>query len=125
MRCILIDDDEEEIDIFRHAIKNLGFEAGFHGYTSFHAALNNLTDSSGFPDYIFVDGFLNQLTGKEILQRIKADNTLSKIPVIIYSGYVSDSDQEELTGLGAYAVMRKPSSITQLTEQLNELLKGR
>ncbi len=125
MRCILIDDDEEEIDIFRHAIKSLDFEAGFHGYTSFPAALNGLADSSGFPDYIFVDGFLNQLTGKEILQRIKADSTLSKIPVIIYSGYVSESDQEELTDLGAYAVMRKPSSITQLTEQLNTLLKGR
>lgn len=125
MRCILIDDDEEEIDIFRHAIKNLGFETTFDGYTSFHAALSNLTDSNGFPDYIFVDGFLNQLTGKEILQRIKADSKLSQIPVIIYSGYVSESDQEELTGLGAYDVMRKPSSISQLTEQLSALLKGR
>jgi DNA-binding response OmpR family regulator len=125
MRCILIDDDEEEIDIFRHAIKSIGFEAGFHGYTSFHAAMNDLTDPTGFPDYIFVDGFLNQLTGKEVLQHIKANRALSKIPVIIYSGYVSESDQEELTGLGAYAVMRKPSGIAQLSKQLNALLKGR
>jgi|GEM_PF-3816599 CheY-like chemotaxis protein len=124
MRCILIDDDEEEIDIFRHAIKSLDFEAGFNGYTSFHEALKSLDDSGSFPDYIFVDGFLNQLTGKEILQRIKADSTLSKIPVIIYSGYVSESDQEELTSLGAYAVMRKPSSISQLTQQLTALFKG-
>ena len=125
MRCILIDDDEEEIDIFRHAIKSLGAEASFKGYTSFPEALNDLTDSTRLPDYIFVDGFLNPLSGKEILQRLKADSALSGIPVIIYSGYVSDSDQEELTGLGAYAVMRKPSSIRQLTVQLHALLKGR
>lgn len=118
---MLIDDDEEEIEIFRHAIKGLGFETGFKGYTGFQAALNDLTDTTTLPDYIFVDGFLNQLTGKEVLQRIKADHTLSKIPVVIYSGYVSDSDQEELTGLGAYAVMRKPSSIAQLSDQLNTL----
>lgn len=118
---MLIDDDEEEIDIFHHAIKSLGFETGFKGYTTFQAALQDLTNSTALPDYIFVDGFLNQLTGKEVLQRIKADPMLSNIPVVIYSGYVSDSDQEELTGLGAYAVMRKPSSISQLSDQLNAL----
>lgn len=113
--------DEEEIEIFHHAIKSIGFETGFKGYTDFQAALNDLTDATGLPDYIFVDGFLNQLTSKEVLQRIKVDHILSKIPVVIYSGYVSDSYQEELTGLGAYTVMRKPSSIAQLSDQLNTL----
>lgn len=123
MRCILIDDDEEEADIFRHAIKSLGFDADFQGYTSFHEAMNSLADTDRLPDYIFVDGFLNQHTGKEVLQRLKANGSLSKIPVIIYSGYVSESDQEELTALGAHAVMRKPNSIAQLTRQLATVLK--
>lgn len=124
MRCILIDDDEEEIDIFQYAIKSLDFEAGFKGYTSFEAALKGMAGSADLPDYIFVDGFLNQLTGKEVLQRIKLESRLSKIPVIIYSGYVSESDHEELTALGAYTVMRKPSSITHLTEALRALLSA-
>jgi CheY-like chemotaxis protein len=125
MNCILIDDDEEEIDIFQFAIRNTKLAIHFKGYSSFDAALKGLGDFKQLPDYIFLDGFLKPLTGKEILQSIKSDTHLSKIPVIIYSGYVSEQEQNELMSLGAYHVMKKPSNVTLLTEELNTLFASR
>lgn len=120
MKIVLIDDDNEELEIFKFAIDGLDSSVAFTGFTNFDAALTYLSNHE-MPDYIFLDGFMNVITGKEGLKKLKDSDCLKNIKVIIYSGFVGDSEIEELHKLGAHAVITKPSTIKELQNALRKL----
>ena len=125
MTCILIDDDPEEIEIFNFAIRELQRSVSFNGYTSYDSALEAMTgEGAALPDYIFLDGFMHLISGKEALARIKLDSRLRHIPVIIYSGYVTEHISNELLALGAVAILEKPSGVDALRRSLEDLFSG-
>lgn len=74
------------------------------------------------PDAILLDVMMRDMDGWEVLQRIKADPGLRRIPVAICSVL----DEPDLaTCLGAEAYLRKPVRPGQLLECLAGLLRGR
>src|SRR5688572_30724519 len=60
------------------------------------------------PDIIFLDINMPEKNGFEVLKELKANSSLRKIPVYIFSTSCSPSDQKIMIGLGAEKCYVKP-----------------
>ncbi|WP_392481986.1 response regulator [Nostoc sp. C110] len=117
---ILIVDDEEDV----RAIAKLGLEMA--------AGWNVLTASSGQealkvaathkPDVILLDMMMPDMDGRATLQQLKANPATKKIPVILLTAKLQQSDRESFTDMDVAAIFAKPFRPLKLAEQINEVL---
>jgi CheY-like chemotaxis protein len=75
------------------------------------------------PLLILLDLDLPDLTGFEVLEWIRTQQTLGSVPVVIYTGSTNDSDANRARHLGAHSYWVKPSSFQGLV-RLMQLLKN-
>lgn len=122
--CYLIDDDPEEIEIFRLALDELDFTVKYAAFTDCNEALRNLIRETTYPDCIFLDLYMGPTNGKECLNMISTTEIIAQIPTVILSGSSSTQESEELIRLGAQAFLRKASTITALKDQLLDYFKN-
>lgn len=73
------------------------------------------------PDLILLDWMLPYKNGIEVLQEIRQDPNLQKIPVIVFTTSPSDIDIEESHAAGANAYLRKPIDPVEFEETLRVL----
>jgi len=87
-------------------------------------ALNLLTEQGIKPDLILLDLILPKKNGFEVLETIRQDPTLEKLPVIIISnlGQPSDIDRGKALGIIDYFVKAK-LSVDELVNKIKEEIK--
>ncbi|MXN91334.1 response regulator [Flavobacterium sp. Sd200] len=123
--CFLIDDDEDDREIF-----SLALEKATNSYSCITAssgpdALALLNADAPFtPDIIFLDLNMPLMPGKECLQHIKNNTKLANIPVIIYTTSSYSKDIDDTRSLGASHFLVKPPGLGILTRALKRLLSG-
>ena len=88
-------------------------------------ALNLLTEQGIKPDVILLDLILPKKNGFEVLETIRQDPTLEKLPVIIISnlGQPSDIDRGKALGVIDYFVKAK-LSVDELVNKVKEEIKS-
>ena len=83
---ILIDDDEDDRDIFFQALMEIDPSIQFTGFENGMEAFKLLNDSATLlPDLIFLDLNMPCMNGFECLKKIRENRRLNNTPVIIYS----------------------------------------
>ena len=75
-------------------------------------------------DAVILDVNMPPLDGFEFLRRIKSNDSLASIPVIMLTTEGHDMDKERARELGATAYLVKPFKPTMLLELMNEVLSG-
>jgi two-component system, chemotaxis family, chemotaxis protein CheY len=75
-------------------------------------------------DAVILDVNMPRLDGFEFLKRIKANESLTMIPVVMLTTEGHDMDKEQASKLGATAYLVKPFKPTALLELMNEVLTG-
>jgi PleD family two-component response regulator len=117
---LLIDDDEDELDIFNEALNALPVNFACSQAKNTEQAVE-LTRSFS-PDYIFIDYNMPRTNGLECLQTLKKIKALSDVRFIIYSNFIDDVTSRKAVSLGATACMKKPYLTSILSQRLKELL---
>jgi CheY-like chemotaxis protein len=123
--CFLIDDDEDDREIFTFAVENAN-----NAYTCVTAlngkdALGQLEADPEFrPEFIFIDLNMPYMSGRECLKQIKNKAGFATVPVIIYTTSSYEKDVEETKELGATHFLVKPPSMETLTAVLKDILDG-
>jgi len=121
--CFLIDNDEEDQEIFSMALKD--------AYPAIHCifandgpdALQKLTAHTSFiPSLIFIDMNMPFMDGMQCLQEIKKLQHLKSVPVYMYSTSGDSAVVNSVKKAGALGFIVKPPSIKKLTETLSEIL---
>ncbi|MBD2343865.1 response regulator [Anabaena subtropica] len=74
------------------------------------------------PDLILLDLKLPDIDGYYLLQQIQQQQDLSKIPVIVVSGFAFKIDQERAIDLGARSYFVKPINLNALLIKISEEL---
>lgn len=119
---LLIDDDEDDRELFQIAIDELEQPINFYGVDSCCKALEQLEQKHVQPDFIFLDLNMPQMSGKECLRKLKESAELLHIPVTIFSTSSDPRDKEETSNLGAFDFITKPSKTSELVKILNEFI---
>lgn len=117
---LLIDDDEDEHEIFMSALMNIDNALDFIGAKSCEEGLGILKELQ--PDYIFVDVNMPRINGITCLQEIKKIARIKHVPVYMYSTGMNARDGETALQFGAVDYLIKPSSISTLSALLRKIL---
>lgn len=109
LQALIIEDEADLAEIYTKALQREGFET--ETINNGKMALERLTTAS--PNVILLDLHLPQVGGVTILQFIRSDERLKKIPVIVTT---ADERQAEELEHKADLVLLKPVSLNQLRE---------
>ena len=121
---LLIDDDEDDRELFQIALNELEKPVKYTGCDNCSKALEMLEKCIITPDYIFLDLNMPQMGGKQCLAKLKENAKLLHIPVIIFSTSGDPRDIEETRKLGAIDFITKPSRTSELTKILENFIKA-
>jgi CheY-like chemotaxis protein len=121
--CFLIEDDEDDQEIFSMAIKNLQKQIKVIFASDGTEALEKLVKSDP-PDYIFLDLNMPRMNGRQFLIEVKKHEKLRNIPVVIYSTSSEERDRSETQTLGASAFITKPPYLSELIRTLDAFFSG-
>jgi DNA-binding response OmpR family regulator len=75
------------------------------------------------PDLILMDVRMPRMTGYEACEKMKADPTLTRIPVVFLSAKGQDSEIRTGLDAGADEYLLKPFAPAELTQRVGELLE--
>lgn len=120
---LLIDDDDDDQEIFLTAIQEISDTVQYTYINSGREALQKLSSGELTPEVIFLDLNMPLMSGQEFLFQIKKKETLSQIPVIIFSTSSDPSTVELTKDLGAYDFITKPGDFDQLVDLLKPLIR--
>ena len=73
------------------------------------------------PDLILVDWHLPKIDGPEVIQAIKTDPSLRRIPIVVLTSSSSEQDIRRSYELGASSYFIKPMTFDSLVEAVNTL----
>lgn len=119
---LLIDDDEEDHDIFKTALAMLSKDLLCKSYTNASEALQKLTNRELEPDVIFLDLNMPIMSGQEFLTTIKQREGIKDIPIIIFSTSSSSSTIQLTKELGAANFITKPNRFDTLVDILKPII---
>lgn len=120
----LIDDDEDDRELFRFALDEMEFKPIYVQCPSCCDALEMLEKGKVKPDFIFLDLNMPQMNGRECLKELKKNISSLHIPVIIFSTSSDPKDITETKDLGAVEFITKPSKTTELTRLLDNFIRN-
>ncbi|GAB3282202.1 response regulator [Larkinella harenae] len=124
--CFLIDDDEDDQELFTLALKKVDPTLTCVVADDCREALQKLKQDDNFwPQYIFLDLNMPRMHGKQCLVELKKIARIEHIPIIIYSTSSELKDIVETRELGATDFLTKPPLLSTLTAHLSKLLLDR
>lgn len=124
---LIVDDDIDDAEMFRDALHHVDASVQCTFSKDGVAALKLLETSpqEDLPDLIILDMNMPRMNGKQCLQKIKANRTLTDIPVIMYSTSQLKEDVDQTRQMGAMNFITKPSKFSELVVIATRILDGR
>lgn len=123
--CFLIDNDEEDQEIFSMALQEIDAGISCICANDGVAAIKHLIENENFiPSFIFIDMNMPMMNGKQCLQEIKKIDRLKPIPLYIYSTTADPASIAHVKEMGATDFIIKPSSYKALIESLSALIQN-
>jgi len=119
-KVLLVDDDVELVEVMTKFLEEDGrFEVKI-ATTGFDAGM---LVKEYRPDMIVLDVMLPDINGKEVCQRVRADNTMEDVRILCISGMIEDDKIQDLRLAGADDFMHKPFDAEQLIERMCKMLE--
>lgn len=119
MKILLIDDDLLLLDAHRRRLEKAGYDVvvAQNGKEGFKKAKEIK------PDIVVTDIVMPKEDGYYVIENIRKNPELAKVPIVAISALQSDSDRNEAMRLGANAFFIKTElSPTQLVQKIEALL---
>ncbi|MEO8474891.1 MAG: response regulator [Chryseolinea sp.] len=113
-KILLVEDTLEALQTLKDFLQIEGYEVitatnGEEALTKFYLYT---------PDLVITDLRMPKMDGFELLQKIKSNESLKSIPVIVFSANATADHEKRSKALGAAAFLSKPTSIDKLLEQI-------
>jgi len=119
--CFLIDDDEDDREIFAMALKKANADFVCSMAKNGRDALDIVANSDFVPNYIFIDLNMPMVSGRDCLSALKKVKRFEGVPIIVYTTSSHSTDINDTKKLGADHYLVKPTSIVVLSQLLNDV----
>jgi CheY-like chemotaxis protein len=124
IHILLADDDQDDIDFFSDALKKVNSGIKLSSVSDGSEALEYLRNAERIPDCIFLDLNMPRMNGLECLEKIRDNESLKDVAVIIYSTSNNSREINEAIEKGATLYIVKTFSFAQLTRKLNLIIEN-
>ena len=119
LRTLIIEDNENNVELISFILEHAGYSVsvaknGFEGIRMAEVEL---------PDFIILDVQLPDIDGFEVLQKIRANKSLEKIPIIVMTSYALSGHKDRMKELGANCYIEKPINPISIIEDIESTLR--
>lgn len=123
-KIILVDDDEDDRDLFAEAFQSLNLGSDLLLFKSGQELLDYIQQIDHLiTTHIFLDLNMPAISGMEILRHLRKTMKAHNLFITIYSTSSSPNDVENAYKNGASGYLRKPSSFQQLCDLICKAIK--
>ncbi len=103
-KLLLVDDDRS----LRETLQDLLIEAGYEVDVAAHGGEALAGIAQSLPDLVLCDWRMPEVNGRAVLERLRQDSLLQRLPVIILTAFGDGESAMEAMGAGAYDFLVKP-----------------
>ena len=118
-RVLIVDDHEDNVEVIRARLEASGYQV--ESAADGEEALDRVRESP--PDLILLDVMMPRIDGMEVARRIKADETLPFIPIIMQTALDTVEHKVEGLGAGADDYVTKPINFAELEARVKSMLR--
>jgi CheY-like chemotaxis protein len=122
MKILMIDDDQDDVDVFSSFIHTLDNTAMVESADDGHRAIEKLLSHDSLVDLILLDLNMPRFNGFYFLETIKNHKAISGIPIIIFTTSASDHDVQRSKSLGASHFITKPADYATMKEVVDAIV---
>lgn len=123
---LLVEDDSDHAELVRRSLENYSAKSRLYHVTDGEAALQYLfrrghysdASRSPRPRIVLLDLRLPKISGLEVLRRVKEDEGLRRIPVVVFSTSGAATDVKEAYDNCSNGYLIKPCDFDELTEMI-------
>ena len=117
-RILIVEDNDLNLKLFRDLLTAHGYETI---ETKGGLEAIELTRIH-HPDLILMDIQLPEISGLDVTRQLKADGSISAIPIIAVTAFAMKDDEEKILSAGCEAYISKPISIVPFLNTLRRFL---
>ena len=129
VEIVFIEDSPEDADLAMRSFEKYNFANEIKLIDDGQSALDYLLGkdsifhdgSAPVPKLILLDLKLPKVGGLEILEQVKANDTLKNIPIVVMTSSSEDTDIKRAYALGANSYIVKPLNFTNFAESIRQL----
>ncbi len=120
-KVIIVEDDAFLVKVYQPKFVSAGFDL----LTASNGIVGLELIKKEMPDLILLDLIMPEKSGFEVLQELKADPTLSAIPVIVLSNLGQEADMKKALEIGAKGyIVKADSTLKEVIEKCVAVLAG-
>ena len=119
-KILIVEDNALNIKLFCDLLAAHGHEP--QAVTDSRQALDAAREFA--PDLVITDIQLPHVSGIELIQMLRADESLKAVPIMAVTAYAAQGDDERIRAAGASAYVSKPISVARFAETVEQLLEG-
>lgn len=123
MKCLLVDDDFDDQEIFSIALRDVDPSIEIVFANDGVEAVNLVNSEESFnPDIIFIDMNMPRMNGSQCMVEIRKLDRLKATPIYMYSTFCDPKRVADIIEQGATDFIVKPTKIEELSEILSQLM---
>jgi DNA-binding response OmpR family regulator len=111
---LLVDDEKDFVEVLAERMKVRGFKVNI-AYDG-QEAIDYLKERQ--PDVLVLDMKMPRKNGIDVMRWLNSKKI--ELPVLILTGYSSETEEEEAWKLGVFDILRKPPEIDVLSKAIKE-----
>jgi two-component system, cell cycle response regulator DivK len=116
-RVLVVEDNELNLKLFCDLLRAHDYEA--EPVRDAREALDKATTFA--PDIIIMDIQMPHITGLELIESVRRDVFLRRIPILAVTAYAGKGDEDRIREAGADAYVAKPISLMKFVEVVGQL----
>ncbi|HEV2078416.1 MAG TPA: response regulator [Allosphingosinicella sp.] len=118
-KILVVEDNELNLKLFCDLLRAHGYEA-----EPVRDGREAVERTRAFrPDLIIMDIQMPHVSGLELIEQLKSDADLKRIPVMAVTAYAAKGDEERIRDAGAEGYVSKPISVMKFVEAVGALLE--
>ncbi|NML07661.1 response regulator [Sphingomonas sp. G-3-2-10] len=117
-RVLVVEDNELNLKLFCDLLRAHEFEVS--PLTDGREAVARAREFA--PDLVVMDIQMPHVTGLELIQQMKLDADLRRIPIMAVTAYAGHEDEDRIRAAGANAYVSKPISLARFMEEVRGLV---
>ncbi|MGA1823852.1 MAG: response regulator [bacterium] len=125
LRILLVEDDESDVYLITRAFAKDSNPSSLHVASNGEEALEYLRDgdyrNAGTIDLILLDINMHKMNGFEMLEEMRKDSKIRRIPVVMLTSSDRSQDIEKAFELGANSYVTKPLDVKKFVTTISKI----
>lgn len=126
IEVLLVEDDAVDVELTREALLESKIKVNLNVVRDGEKAMVYLRKEGEYsksktPDLVILDLNLPRMNGQEVLQAMKSDEDLKKIPVVVLTTSSDKQDIAKSYALGANCYVTKPMGLDQFSQVVHSI----